>query len=565
MGTEIIVSGPIKKPEAYGIRSTLHRKQAAGPRVYVDRQRIIQQAHAEWLDRQNQKRTYSLNGFDGLKAQRYNTQQRIHNGMSSHHRAYTPRPFQRPLASNTAYFKPKRTLPVREKWAGLEAYNVRPQPESEEKGKSCELGNDLYSQDESESCDEIDSGDEMENNSDKKWPPVAKEWLKKWKYNDPEVCCICYVETCDSINPFVYCDEPDCDVIVHQECYGINCCPGPDETWRCDRCAALKLNPSKLIICALCPSSRGAFRKLEGPFFGMGWVHITCALWIPGVSISDKRTITGINLRSIKQSYWKGKCIVCKDMLHAEYGAFVSCEETGCSQTFHVTCGLKYTLARKTITGKNNIRCYEHDTREKFRRVRPEQRMNLWDRWAESRDDYLLTADGTLNAKKEFSSAWFKAYKNGYSEDDPESYANIYDSFCGELETICTRRCEIPARQIVQQTEMITQLYKQIQDDPAHGLSISEKEVNNILTSIQHAVDVSRRSKRYYEDIIEQATRLSFKLSFKPVSEKKNIPAVTLTRKPSNNLKSRQRSHSTVEPSVDISNKPKTSLNTLKK
>ena len=71
----------------------------------------------------------------------------------------------------------------------------------------------------------------------------------------------------------VFCDK--CNICVHQACYGITSIPsGP---WLCRTCN-LNITPK----CELCPSKGGAMKATKS---GKLWAHVSCALWIPEVSI----------------------------------------------------------------------------------------------------------------------------------------------------------------------------------------------------------------------------------------------------------------------------------------
>ena len=76
-------------------------------------------------------------------------------------------------------------------------------------------------------------------------------------------------------NEMVFCDK--CNICVHQACYGIVSIPsGP---WLCRTCAS-NITPK----CELCPSKGGAMKATKS---GKIWAHVSCALWIPEVSIGD--------------------------------------------------------------------------------------------------------------------------------------------------------------------------------------------------------------------------------------------------------------------------------------
>ena len=73
----------------------------------------------------------------------------------------------------------------------------------------------------------------------------------------------------------VFCDQ--CNICVHQACYGITDIPsGP---WLCRTCS-LGIKPP----CELCPNKGGAMKSTRT---GQKWAHVSCALWIPEVSIGD--------------------------------------------------------------------------------------------------------------------------------------------------------------------------------------------------------------------------------------------------------------------------------------
>lgn len=47
-------------------------------------------------------------------------------------------------------------------------------------------------------------------------------------------CCICGEHETSDDNPIVFCD--DCNIAVHQYCYGINKAPNPEASWQCRKC-----------------------------------------------------------------------------------------------------------------------------------------------------------------------------------------------------------------------------------------------------------------------------------------------------------------------------------------
>ena len=64
---------------------------------------------------------------------------------------------------------------------------------------------------------------------------------------------------------------------MFQACYGITTIPSG--SWLCRTCT-LGIKPP----CELCPNKGGAMKSTRT---GTKWAHVSCALWIPEVSIGD--------------------------------------------------------------------------------------------------------------------------------------------------------------------------------------------------------------------------------------------------------------------------------------
>lgn len=114
-------------------------------------------------------------------------------------------------------------------------------------------------------------------------------------------CCVCSDERGWPENPLVYCDGGNCNVAVHQACYGIVTVPtGP---WYCRKCESQER--SARVRCELCPSRAGALKKTNTS----GWAHVVCALYIPEVRFGNVTTMEPINLDSIPmERYGKSEC-----------------------------------------------------------------------------------------------------------------------------------------------------------------------------------------------------------------------------------------------------------------
>jgi len=105
-------------------------------------------------------------------------------------------------------------------------------------------------------------------------------------------------------NEMVFCDS--CDICVHQACYGITVIP--DGEWRCRPCKSGKVQSQKSVSCELCPNPGGAFK----PTSNGKWAHVSCALWVPEVSIGCVSTMEPITkIKQIPSSRWNLMCNIC--------------------------------------------------------------------------------------------------------------------------------------------------------------------------------------------------------------------------------------------------------------
>ncbi len=168
------------------------------------------------------------------------------------------------------------------------------------------------------------------------------------------LCSVCFDGSAPADNHIVFCDG--CNIGLHQCCYGLKGIP--EFEFYCDRCVFLqsqvrRINSSIKIDltipglvqppgapqlpvprCALCPMLHGGLKQTEDG----RWVHLCCALWVPGVHIGKIANMESISLASI-QLQSSESCIFCKHMI----GALLSCKgerEDGqpCGQKFHYLC-----------------------------------------------------------------------------------------------------------------------------------------------------------------------------------------------------------------------------------
>ncbi|XP_061431890.1 protein Jade-1-like, partial [Lethenteron reissneri] len=170
------------------------------------------------------------------------------------------------------------------------------------------------------------------------------------------VCDVCRSPHAEDGNEMVFCDK--CDVCVHQACYGIACVPAG--SWLCRVCDRGVAAPR----CQLCPRRDGAMKPTRS---GGKWAHVSCALWIPEVSIGCPEKMEPITrLSLIPPTRWALLCCLC----HERTGACIQCSEHTCVRAFHVTCGFHGGLDMATFLDERTDRvrfrsyCPEHTQRQ---------------------------------------------------------------------------------------------------------------------------------------------------------------------------------------------------------
>ncbi|XP_068186920.1 protein Jade-1 isoform X2 [Antennarius striatus] len=170
------------------------------------------------------------------------------------------------------------------------------------------------------------------------------------EYDEDVVCDVCRSPEGEDGNEMVFCDK--CNVCVHQACYGI--LKVPQGNWLCRTCA-LGVQPK----CLLCPKRGGALKPTRS---GTKWVHVSCALWIPEVSIGCPEKMEPITKVShIPASRWALSCSLCRE----HTGTCIQCSMPSCIVAFHVTCAFDHGLEMRTILAENDeVRfksfCLEH-------------------------------------------------------------------------------------------------------------------------------------------------------------------------------------------------------------
>uniref|UniRef100_A0A2R5LP54 PHD finger protein rhinoceros n=1 Tax=Ornithodoros turicata TaxID=34597 RepID=A0A2R5LP54_9ACAR len=158
------------------------------------------------------------------------------------------------------------------------------------------------------------------------------------EYDEDVICDVCRSPDSEEGNEMVFCDA--CDLCVHQACYGITSIP--EGSWLCRTCA-LGIRPS----CLLCPNTGGAMKSTRS---GQKWAHVSCALWIPEVSIGCVEKMEPITkISQIPASRWMLTCCLCRE----KSGACIQCSIKTCKRAYHVTCAFENSLEMKAIIDEN--------------------------------------------------------------------------------------------------------------------------------------------------------------------------------------------------------------------
>ncbi|CAG0889633.1 unnamed protein product [Cyprideis torosa] len=158
---------------------------------------------------------------------------------------------------------------------------------------------------------------------------------KGLEYDENVVCDICRSPDSEEGNEMVFCDL--CNICVHQACYGIQTIPR--DAWLCRTCSLGIKSPS----CVLCPNKGGAMKSTRS---GSKWAHVSCALWIPEVSIGCVERMEPITkISAIPQSRWALVCSLCRD----RSGACIQCSVKACKNAYHVTCAFANSLEMKAL------------------------------------------------------------------------------------------------------------------------------------------------------------------------------------------------------------------------
>ncbi|KAM8967115.1 PHD finger protein 14 [Pelodytes ibericus] len=167
----------------------------------------------------------------------------------------------------------------------------------------------------------------------------SEKWTSQ-KMDHILICCVCLGDNSEDADEIIQCDN--CGITVHEGCYGVDgesdsimssASENSTEPWFCDACKC-GVSPS----CELCPNQDGIFKETDAG----RWVHIVCALYVPGVAFGDIDKLRPVTLTEMNYSKYGAKeCSFCEDPRFARTGVCISCDAGMCRAYFHVTCAQK--------------------------------------------------------------------------------------------------------------------------------------------------------------------------------------------------------------------------------
>uniref|UniRef100_H2RR05 PHD finger protein 14 n=1 Tax=Takifugu rubripes TaxID=31033 RepID=H2RR05_TAKRU len=188
-----------------------------------------------------------------------------------------------------------------------------------------------------------------------------------WSTQHILICCVCLGDNSEDADEIIQCDN--CGVTVHEGCYGVDgesdsimssTSENSTEPWFCDACKN-GVTPS----CELCPNQDGIFKETDAG----RWVHVVCALYVPGVAFGDIDKLRPVTLTEMNYSKYGAKeCSFCEDARFARTGVCISCDAGMCRSYFHVTCAqreglLSEAAAEEDIADPFFAYCKQHADR----------------------------------------------------------------------------------------------------------------------------------------------------------------------------------------------------------
>ncbi|KAG8139031.1 hypothetical protein E2320_001837, partial [Naja naja] len=165
----------------------------------------------------------------------------------------------------------------------------------------------------------------------------SQNWSSQ-KMDHIMICCVCLGDNSEDADEIIQCDN--CGITVHEGCYGVDgesdsimssASENSTEPWFCDACKC-GVSPS----CELCPNQDGIFKETDAG----RWVHIVCALYVPGVAFGDIDKLRPVTLT---------------EMNYSKTGVCISCDAGMCRAYFHVTCAQKEGLLSEAAAEEARI------------------------------------------------------------------------------------------------------------------------------------------------------------------------------------------------------------------
>ena len=239
-----------------------------------------------------------------------------------------------------------------------------------------------------------------------------------------QVCGICLESISTEQDELVGCDG--CGITVHEGCYGDaedsveedkSDSDADTEPWFCDAC---KANAEG--FCELCPVKGGILKQTDTG----SWVHLICALYVPGVGFRDVDKLQTVVLDDITPSRWGSRqCKLCEDQRFSKTGICIECDAGLCKTYFHASCAQMNGLLTEIppaghLDDNDADPLYAHCRMHSDKTV-VKARINSW-------------------------LAFQSHFKNFKQSDDPEEKARIENAFQKEREEYReARRNQFPA------------------------------------------------------------------------------------------------------------------------
>ncbi|ORY91078.1 hypothetical protein BCR43DRAFT_498477 [Syncephalastrum racemosum] len=164
---------------------------------------------------------------------------------------------------------------------------------------------------------------------------------------DSDRCAICDSPKTSVNDQILYCDGKDCNIPVHQSCYGIPSIP--EGEWYCEKCVARRAQRPVRVLC--CPMTEdGALHRCTTQ---NDYLHVLCARYNEHIQEPPPYDIPP-RLRTEMD-----ECCIC----HQVQGFCVKCNADDCTRMFHVTCGVNsgwIQVAKRPRPENLQVYCTKH-------------------------------------------------------------------------------------------------------------------------------------------------------------------------------------------------------------